>query len=288
MPTLGVRLSLARASNSSAVAFSDRAWRSLRPGSGRPARRARISWWRSGLICWRSSSSRSRAAMASRESSQRGDLGGDRRPERLGPRRDRRRRRRAGPAASVLHWSTGRRENRGAAARAPLRKTHWRRRAGPAPGHGRAPGSGACPPWHAAAPAAGSSATRDKTASASRILAGLEQEAAAAQPIGGRLSGLPQRGRPIGGPHHLGTGLGGLARGRISVSQRIPDFRRLLRIGHEPALARSSSASLRSGDVPPRSSLIQPKQVGLDLEPLGAGGQCRAVEPGESAPSRVP
>ena len=86
------------------------------------------------------------------------------------------------------------------------------------------------------APAAGSAAARDKTLIGLEIVAGLKQEAAAAQPICGRHGGLPQRGRPIRGPHHLGPGLRGLTRGPISIRQRLPDVRRLFRVGHKRAL----------------------------------------------------
>ena len=92
------------------------------------------------------------------------------------------------------------------------------------------------------------------------ILAGLEQEAAAAQPIGGRRGRLPQRGRPIRGPHHLGTGLGGLAGGPISVRQRLPDVRRLVRVGHERGSGQVEQGLPPLERRPARSSLIQPNR----------------------------
>ena len=75
LPTVGVRLSRARASSSPAVSASPAPAAGSRPGSDRPGAKRSARRCRSGLISWRSSSSRSMAAMASRDSSHRGDSG---------------------------------------------------------------------------------------------------------------------------------------------------------------------------------------------------------------------
>ena len=167
----------------------------------------------------------------------------------------------------MLHWSRGRWESRGAALRAPRYTNRCEAPASPRPGLGRGPGSGACRPWPARGPPAGSAAASDKTLSASDMLAGLKQDsrrrAADRRPPA---ACLPQRGRAIRGPHHLGAGLGGLDPRRHTPRPATP--RRPAAGSHRAQarlLARSSRACRCSGDGS-RSQLLDPaKQVGLDL-----------------------
>ena len=67
------------------MSSSDRAWRMLSARKRSARSKSSAMRWRSGLICWRSSSSRSSAAMASRESSQRGEPAAMADHKRLGP-----------------------------------------------------------------------------------------------------------------------------------------------------------------------------------------------------------
>ena len=162
-------------------------------------------------------------------------------------------------------------------ARAPPRRTH-----ADEPGRPKAKARPRQAAQHAGLGAkragAGLSATWESTASASVKLAGLKQETAAPQPIGGRRVGLAERRpldpRPAPSRRRPSPGLPPFHK-RPPMPPRLPAD--ALHPARSALCASSRSACLDSGDVPPRSSLIQRNRSDSTANRSGRRGRARQL-----------